>query len=157
MAASGRQSDDRIATNRKAYHDYTVLEKIEAGIVLTGTEVKSVRAGHITLTGGFVQIEKGQAILHEVNISPYECGNQFNHEPQRKRVLLLHRNEIDQLQAATDRKGHTLVPLAVYFKRGYAKIQIGICRGKDSRDKRQDLKQKDAKREIDREIRRNRG
>ena len=157
MAASGRQPDDRVATNRKAFHDYTVLEKFEAGIVLTGTEVKSVRASNVTLTGGYAQIINGQAILHDVTISPYECGNVHNHEPTRDRVLLLHRREIDQLQAATDRQGCTLIPLAMYFKRGFAKVQIGVCKGKDARDKRHDLKKKDAKREIDREIRRNRG
>ena len=87
MAAAGRQSDNHVASNRKAFHDYTVLEKFEAGIVLTGTEVKSVRAGNVTLTGGFAQITNGQAILHDVNISPYECGNQFNHETTRERVV----------------------------------------------------------------------
>lgn len=157
MAASSRQHNDRVASNRKAFHDYTVLEKFEAGIVLTGTEIKSVRDNNVTLTGGFALITNGQAVLHDVTISRYENGNMFNHEPTRNRTLLLHRREIDDLQAATDRQGCTLIPLAMYFKRGYAKVQIGVCKGKDSRDKRHDLKKKDAKREMNREIRNNRG
>lgn len=141
-----------IATNRKAFHDFAVLETFEAGIALHGTEVKSLREGHITLTGNHVRIEKGEAILYGVKIEPYTFGNQFNHEPARPRRLLLHRREIRQLQAAAEQQGSTLIALKCYFRRQKVKIEVGICRGRKAADKREVLKRKTADREAQRAI-----
>ena len=146
------QRDGRVATNRKALHEYFVLDRIEAGIELLGTEVKSVRAGHVTLTGGFADIEGRQAVLRDVYIAPYECGNRFNHEPTRARRLLLGRKEIDRLGAKIAQKGFTLVPLNMYFRKRWAKVEIGLCRGKQDMDKRESLKRKVADRETRRAI-----
>ncbi len=141
-----------IATNRKAYHDYEVLDRLEAGLALFGTEVKSLRLGHVTLTGSHVQIVKGQAFLHGVTIEPYTYGNRFNHEADRPRRLLLHRREILGLQSASERQGHTLVALRLYFRRQRVKVEIGICRGRKTADKREVLKQKSADREAARAV-----
>ena len=141
-----------ITTNRKAFHDFSVLEKLEAGIALQGTEVKSLREGHITLTGNHVRIEHGEAILYGVKIEPYSFGNRFNHDPSRPRRLLLHKREIRHLQAASEQQGSTLIALKCYFRRQKVKVEIGICRGRKAADKREVLKRKTADREAQRAI-----
>lgn len=142
-----------IADNRKARHDYHIHESYEAGIVLTGTEVKSLRAGKANLKDAYARIENAELMLHNMHISPYDAGNRFNHEPLRNRKLLMHRSEIDKLIGKTQEKGYTLVPLKMYFTHGIAKIQIGLVTGKKNYDKRQDMAERDAKREMDREFR----
>lgn len=136
-----------IATNRKAFHDYEVLERVEAGVALQGTEVKSLRAGHVSLTGAYVDISGGQAWLHGLTIEPYRFGNRFNHEPDRARRLLLHRREILKLQVQSDRQGYTLVLLKLYFRHQRVKAEIGVCRGRKMADKREVLKKKTADRD----------
>jgi SsrA-binding protein len=147
-SASDKKRDDKVATNRKAFHDFFVLDRIEAGLELLGTEVKSVRAGHVTLTGGFAMLEGRQMVLRDVYIAPYECGNRYNHEPTRPRRLLLSRKEIDRLASKVDQKGVALVPLSMYFRKRWAKVELGICRGKQDPDKRESLRRKDADRET---------
>lgn len=142
-----------VADNRKARHDYHIHESYEAGLVLTGTEVKSLRAGKANLKDAYARIEYGELLLHNMHISPYDAGNRFNHEPLRVRKLLMHRSEIDKLMGKTQEKGYTLVPLKLYFTKGIAKIQIGLVTGKKNYDKRQDMAERDAKREIDRAFR----
>ena len=142
-----------VADNRKARHDYHVHESYEAGIVLTGTEVKSLRAGKANLKDAYARIENLELMLHNMHISPYDPGNRFNHEPLRNRKLLMHRSEIDKLIGKTQEKGYTLVPLKLYFTHGIAKIQIGLVTGKKNYDKRQDMAERDAKRDMDREFR----
>lgn len=149
MAATGTK---KIVTNRKAFRDYEILERVEAGIELCGTEVKSARNGHVRLDGSFARIDGRQVWLTDARIEPYDHGNQFNHDPVRARRLLLHRNEIRRLTEHAERQGHTLVPLSMYFKRGILKVELGICRGKASRDKRDDMKEKTADREAERAI-----
>ena len=150
--AAPDQSSKPIAVNRKARHDYFVIEAYEAGIELRGTEVKSIRASNISLAGGFARIEEGDVILRNVAISPYEFGNRFNHPSDRPRRLLLHRNQIHRLQAQTELKGHTLVPLSVYLKKGLVKVELGLCKGKQHQDKRETLRRKTADREAARAI-----
>jgi len=145
-----------IASNRRARHDYTIEDTVEAGLVLTGTEVKSLRAGRATLTEGFGQITSNEAWLHGVHIPVYTQGTWTNHEPRRTRKLLLHRREIDKLASAIHERGLTLVPLSLYFSGGKVKIELALARGKRAYDKRQDLAKRDAAREIDRELRRRR-
>lgn len=142
-----------ISDNRKAYHDYFVEEKLEAGIILTGTEIKSIRNGRVNLKDSYARIENGEVWLHQMHISPYEQGNRFNHEPLRKRKLLLNRSEIIKLVGKVQQQGLTLIPTKIYLKRGMAKIEIGVCRGKKNYDKRQDIAERDAKREIERHFR----
>ncbi|KRL61367.1 SsrA-binding protein SmpB [Latilactobacillus fuchuensis] len=137
-----------IAQNKKAGHDYSILETFEAGLVLTGTEIKSVRKGKINLRDGFARVRNGEAYLENVHISPYEQGNQFNHDPLRNRKLLLHRKEIDKLVGITKNKGITIVPLKVYLKHGFAKVLIGVGQGKHEYDKRETLKRKEQDREM---------
>ncbi|MGI8531947.1 MAG: SsrA-binding protein SmpB [Geodermatophilaceae bacterium] len=137
-----------IAQNRKARHDYTVLEEVEAGLVLTGTEVKSLRAGRASLVDGFATIDGGEIFLHGVHIPEYTQGTWTNHEPRRVRKLLLHKAEIARLIGKTRESGLTLVPLQLYFKDGKVKVQLALARGKRSYDKRQDLATRDANREI---------
>ncbi|KRN77694.1 SsrA-binding protein SmpB [Weissella minor] len=146
--------NDALATNRKARHDYNIGETMEAGIELTGTEIKSIRAGRITIADGFVQIRQNQAWLENVNISPFEQGNQFNHEPLRSRRLLLHKQQINQLAEAVSQKGKTVIPLKVYIKRGFAKVLIGIATGKHNYDKRETLKRRDQERDLQRAMKR---
>lgn len=144
----------KIATeNRKARHDYHIHETYEAGLVLTGTEVKSLRAGKANLKDSYARIENGEVMLHNMHISPYDQGNRFNHEPLRTRKLLMHRYEIVKLIGKTKEKGYTLVPIKIYFTRGRAKLELGLATGKKLYDKRQDLAAKDAKREVDRAFR----
>ena len=142
-----------VADNRKARHDYHIHESYEAGIVLTGTEVKSLRAGKANLKDAYARIENLELMLHNMHISPYDAGNRFNHEPLRNRKLLMHRSEIDKLIGKTQEKGYTLVPLKLYFTHGIAKVQLGLVTGKKNYDKRQDMAERDAKREMDREFR----
>ena len=142
-----------ISENRRARHDYFVEEKIEAGIILTGTEIKSIRAGRVNLKDGFAEVLDGEMWLNAVHISPYEQGNRFNHEPLRRRKLLLHRSEIVKLAAKVQKQGMTLIPLKIYLVRGMAKLELGLCRGKKLYDKRDDMAARDARREIDRSLR----
>jgi SsrA-binding protein len=145
-----------IASNRRARHDYAIEDTVEAGLVLTGTEVKSLRAGRATLTEGFGQITNNEAWLHGVHIPQYTQGTWTNHEPRRIRKLLLHRREIDKIASSIQERGLTLVPLSLYFSGGKVKIELALARGKRAYDKRQDLAKRDAAREIDRELRRRR-
>lgn len=143
----------KIATeNRKARHDFHIHEVFETGMVLTGTEVKSLRAGKANLKDSFAQIRDGEITLHNMHISPYEEGNIFNHEPLRPRKLLMHKAEIIKLFSQTREKGFTLVPLKIYFKKGKAKLELGLASGKKNYDKRQDLAERTAKREMDRAL-----
>lgn len=142
----------KLAANRKIFRDYLVLERFETGIELRGTEVKSIRNGHVSLAGGFARVEDGQVVLYNINILPYEHGNRFNHEPDRPRRLLLHRREINRLQVQTEQKGYALIPLSVYLKRGLIKIEMGLCKGKRRGDKREALRRKMAERETARAI-----
>ncbi len=153
MAASSGKSAGKIS-NRKAFHDYTVLERYQCGIELLGTEIKSIREGEVTLTGGFAMVENGEMWLRDVYIKPYVCGNRHNHEPTRPRKLLLHKREILKLDGFVSRDGHALIPLNIHFKRGYAKLELGVCKGKQQQDKRQDLKKREADRSAAREMRR---
>ncbi len=141
-----------IANNKKAYHDYFILEKYEAGLSLVGTEVKSLRAGKCSIKEAYVRIENGEVFVVGMNISPYEQGNIFNRDPLRVRKLLLHKSEINKLVGDTAEKGITIMPLQVYFKDGRAKIEIGLAKGKKNYDKRQDIAKKDARREVEREF-----
>ncbi|HYT14037.1 MAG TPA: SsrA-binding protein SmpB [Candidatus Nitrosopolaris sp.] len=147
-----RQRD--VAVNRRAYHDYFIDEKLEAGIMLTGPEVKSVRNGRTNLRDGFVRIDGNAAWLENVHISPYEQANLMNDEPLRPRKLLLHRKEISSLIGKVRQKGYTLIPLRVYFSRNHAKVEVGLARGKRQYDKREAIAERDAKREIARAMRR---
>ena len=141
-----------VANNKKAYHDYFVDEKIEAGLVLHGTEVKSLRMGKCSIKESFIRIENGEMFVYGMHISPYEKGNIFNKDPLRVKKLLLHKSEINKLTGKIKEKGFTIVPLQVYFKDGKAKMEIGLCRGKKLYDKRQDIAQKDMKREAEKEF-----
>ena len=145
-----------IARNRRARFDYRIEDTYEAGLVLTGTEVKSLRAGRASLTDGFAQISDGEVWLHNVHIPEYTQGTWTNHEPRRIRKLLLHRKEIEKLSSRTAEQGLTLVPLSLYFKDGKAKVELGLGRGKRTYDKRHDLASRDAAREMDRALRRRR-
>lgn len=142
-----------VALNRKARHDYTIEETLEAGIALTGTEIKSVREGHVSLQDAYARIERGEAWLVGVHVAPWSGGNRYNHEPRRERKLLLHRTQIDQLVGKTRAKGLTLVPLAMYFNdRGRAKIELGLARGKKNYDRRRDIAARDARRDMERDM-----
>ena len=142
----------KIASNRKAFHDYQVLDKYEAGIELRGTEVKSLRLGHVSMIGSYAQIQGEQIILEGLTIQPYEFGNRFNHDSDRPRKLLLHKREILRLKAEVEQKGNSLIPLKIYFKNRKVKVEIGTCRGKKLVDKRETLKRKTADREAARAI-----
>lgn len=150
MAHKEEEAGRPVATNRKARHEYAVLDTIEAGLVLTGTEVKSIRQGNVNLADGFARMDRGEVWLEGVHISPYKQGSNANVDPVRKRKLLLHRREIRKLQSRLTETGVTLVPLSLYFKGNVAKVQLGLCRGKRAYDKRQAI----AKREADRSLRR---
>ncbi len=150
MASSTETPDRLIAQNRRASHDYVILETIEAGLVLAGTEVKSLRVGKASLAESWATIESGEAWVMQMHIPPYEQGNRWNLDPVRKRKLLLHRPEIQKLQKAVAQKGLTLVPLKLYFSNGHAKLLLGIAKGKKTHDKRAAVAERDAKREMDR-------
>ena len=142
--------DKTVAVNRRARHEYAVEETLEAGIALTGTEIKSIRAGRVNLAEAYARIEKGEAWLIGAHIAPYEQGNRNNHEPTRTRKLLLHRDQIAELLGRTQAKGFTLVPLKLYIRNGMAKLEIGVARGKKAYDKRRTIAERDARRELER-------
>jgi SsrA-binding protein len=146
-------SDRVFASNRRAYHDYHVLENVEAGLVLTGTEVKSIRAGKVQLREGYARIERGEAWLHNTHVATYDQGNRYNHEPMRPRKLLLHRGEIARLASKSREAGLTLVPLRLYDRRGHLKLELGLVKGKRQYDKRQALAERESRRDIERAIR----
>lgn len=146
------QEGKLVANNKKAYHDYFIEDKIETGIVLHGTEVKSLRMGKCSVKEAFIRIENGEVFVYGMHISPYEKGNIFNKDPLRVRKLLLHKQEISKLAGKLAEKGYTLVPLQVYFKDGRAKVEIGLAKGKKLYDKRQDIAKKDQRRESEREF-----
>jgi len=145
---------ETVATNRKARHEYEILDTIEAGLVLAGAEVKSLRAGHCSLEDGFAVVRRGEAILKGVHISPYEHATQGSVDPIRDRRLLLHRMEIRRLTKQLEERGFTLVPLRLYFKRGYAKVELGLARGKHTYDKRRKLRDDDVKRRTEEAMKR---
>jgi len=142
-----------IASNRKARHEYHIDEKLEAGLVLTGTEVKSLREGRVNLQDAYCTVAEGEMVMVNCHISPYSHGNLSNHDPLRPRKLLMRRREIDRWRKAAEQKGYTIVPLKLYFRRGYAKVEIGLARGKKLYDKRADLSERETKRRLDRAMR----
>ncbi|MBU5675455.1 SsrA-binding protein SmpB [Alkaliphilus sp. MSJ-5] len=150
MASKGRKL---IAANKKARHDYFIEETFETGIVLVGTEVKSIRQGKVNIKDGYARVENSEVFLYNVHISPYEKGNIFNKDPLRVRKLLLHKSEIRKLIGYVQQKGYTLIPLSFYLKDGLIKVELGIGIGKKNYDKRQDIAKKDAERRIDKELR----
>ncbi len=141
-----------VLNNKKAYHNFNIFEKYDAGIVLTGTEIKSIRAGKANLKDSFAKIEKGEVWLHSMHISPYEMGNRYNHEPERKRKLLLTKQEIIKITNKIKQEDYTIVPLKIYFSKGWAKVQIGLAKGKKLHDKRESTAKKDVKRQIERTL-----
>lgn len=143
---------ETVALNRKARHNYTISDTFEAGLVLTGTEIKSIRAGKANLSDAYARVEKGEAWLVGAHIAPYEAGNRHNHEPKRDRKLLLHRSEIDELMGRAAAKGLTVVPLRLYISRGRAKIELGLAKGKQLYDRRRDIADRDSRRDMEREI-----
>ncbi|MDX8360659.1 MULTISPECIES: SsrA-binding protein SmpB [Bacillaceae] len=142
-----------ISQNKKAYHDYFIEETYETGIVLQGTEIKSIRAGRVNLKDAFARVQNGEVFLHNMHVSPYEQGNRYNHDPLRTRKLLLHKKEISKLIGYTKENGYAIVPLKLYLKNGFAKVLLGLGKGKKKYDKREDLKKKEAKREVERAFR----
>ncbi len=150
--AKKRNNQNVKATNRKARHEYDILDTVEAGMVLKGTEIKSIRDSRINIQDGFASVENGELYLFNVHISPYEAGNRYNVDPLRKRKLLMHQNEINKLNREVQQAGMTLVPLKVYIKNGFAKILIGLAKGKKQHDKREDLKRREQERDIDRAL-----
>ena len=147
-----KESVKQIASNRKAFHDYFIEEKYEAGIELAGTEVKSIRLGNANLKDSFCAVKDGEMFLYGMHVSPYEKGNIFNKDPLRNRRLLMHKREILRLEQLVQRDGYSLVPLSLYFKNSRVKVQIGLCKGKKLYDKRASAAVRDAKREMDREM-----
>ena len=143
-----------VTVNRKAYHDYIIEDSIEAGIVLTGTEIKSIREGRVNLSDAYAKTEGGELWLHGVHIAQYSCASVYNHDPKRPRKLLLHRKELIHLTRKRDQAGNTLVPLKLYLKKGLAKIELGVAKGKKLYDKRETLRRKETNREMDRAIKR---
>ncbi|AJA48880.1 SsrA-binding protein [Clostridium pasteurianum DSM 525 = ATCC 6013] len=150
--AKKNKTNNTLAENRKARHDYFIEESIESGIELVGTEVKSIRQGKANLKDSYAEINNGEVFMCNVHISPYEKGNIFNKDPLRKRKLLLHKVEIRKLEAYTSQKGYTLVPLSLYLKNGRVKVQLSVAKGKKDYDKRDTMLEKAAKREIDRQM-----
>jgi SsrA-binding protein len=144
---------ETVALNRKARHNYTISDTFEAGLVLTGTEIKSIRAGKANLSDAYARVEKGEAWLMNAHIAPFEQGNRYNHEPRRDRKLLLRRTEIDQLMGKAAAKGLTVVPLRLYINdKGRAKIELGLAKGKQLYDRRRDLAERQSRRELEREL-----
>ena len=152
MAGNNGHQNPTVADNRKARHDYFIEESFEAGLALTGTEIKSVRAGKANIANAYARIEKGEAWLIGADIAPFEQGNRYNHDPKRNRKLLLHRREIDELLGRAQQKGQTIVPLRLYLHHGKAKIELGLARGKQLHDRRRDIADRDARRDIAREL-----
>ena len=144
---------ETVALNRKARHNYTITDTFEAGIVLTGTEIKSVRAGKVTLSDAYARVERGEAWLMNAHIAQFDQGNRYNHEPRRDRKLLLHRDEIDSLLGKAAQKGLTVVPLRLYISdKGRAKVELGLAKGKQLHDRRRDIAERQSKREVEREL-----
>lgn len=144
---------ETVALNRKARHNYTITDTFEAGLVLTGTEIKSIRAGKANLSDAYARVEKGEAWLIGAHIAPFEQGNRYNHEPRRDRKLLLHRTEIDQLMGRAAAKGLTVVPLRLYLTdKGRAKVELGLARGKQLHDRRRDIAERQSRRDVEREL-----
>lgn len=150
--ASNKEAMKLVANNKKAYHDYFIEETCEAGIVLHGTEVKSMRMGKCSIKESFIKIENGEVYVYGMHVSPYDKGNIFNKDPLRIRKLLLHKVQINKLAGKLAEKGYTLVPLKVYFKDGKAKVELGLAKGKKLYDKRQDIAKKDQQREVEKEF-----
>jgi len=151
MAIKQDSTNTTVGSNRKAFHDYSIEEKIEAGLILKGTEVKSLREGRVNLREGYATVVKGKAVLHNCHIGEYSHGNIMNHEPLRPRPMLLHKKQIEKLAEKVKLKGLTLVPLRIYFNsRGIAKVELGLARGKKNYDKRETVKKREAGREMDR-------
>ena len=149
---TNKEARKLVCNNKKAYHDYFVEEKFEAGIALAGTEVKSLRLGKCSIKESFIRINSGEVFVYGMHISPYEMGNIFNKDPLRPKKLLLHKSEILKLTSQTTEKGYTLIPLEVYFKDGRAKLEFGLCKGKKLYDKREDIAKKDERRANEREF-----
>lgn len=145
-----------IAVNRRARHNYHIEETVEGGLVLTGTEVKALRAGRASLQEAFARVERGEVWLYHMHIPPYEAGNIFNHDPLRTRKVLLHQREVSRLLGKAQQKGYTLIPMRLYFKRGFAKVELAVARGKREYDKRETIARREAQREIERAVRRRR-
>lgn len=148
-----KKSDRTVVVNRRAHFDYEISNQVEAGLVLTGTEIKSIRAGKVNLREAYARIENGEAWVHNLHISQYDQGNRYNHEPLRPRKLLLHHDQIEELKERSAQKGFTLVPLRLYLKKGRAKLEVGVGRGKKQYDKRDSISERESKREIDRAVR----
>src|SRR5947209_2493949 len=146
MAIKDREAVKVVASNRRAFHDYFIDDRIEAGLVLTGTEIKSIREGRVNLREGYARITNGEIWLHNVHIAPYEHGNRYNHEPMRDRKLLMHRDEIDSLVGKVRQRGYTIIPLQIHLKHGRAKVELGLGRGKKQYDKRAAIAERDARR-----------
>ena len=142
-----------VTTNRRARYEYHIEETLEAGLVLQGTEVKSLREGRVNLQDAYCTVQSGEMVMMNCHISPYSHGNQFNHDPLRPRTLLLHRRQIEKWQKALEQKGYTIVPLKVYFKHGFAKVEIGLAKGKKLYDKRTDIAERETKRRLERVMR----
>lgn len=151
-----RENTKTIAVNKKAWHDYFIVESLEVGVELVGTEVKSIRKGGVNLKEGWCSIENGEVWVKQMHISPYEQGNVFNKDPLRERKLLLHKSEINRLYGLMKQQGFTLIPLSLYFKGSRVKLQLGLCKGKKLYDKRDDAARRDAGREIDRAMKEHR-
>jgi SsrA-binding protein len=148
-----KQVTETVAVNRKARHNYLISDTFEAGLVLRGTEIKSIRAGKVNLADAYARVERGEAWLMNAHIAPYEAGNRWNHEPRRDRKLLLHRNEIDQLMGRAAAKGLTIVPLRLYISdSGRAKVELGLAKGKQLHDRRRDIAERQSRRDIEREL-----
>ncbi len=154
MTDASASADRLVAQNRKARHDYAILDTLETGLVLAGTEVKSLRNGKASLQESWATIEGGEVFVYQLHIPPYEQGNRWNLDPVRKRKLLAHRSEIEKLRKAIEQKGHTLIPLKLYFTKGRAKLLIGVAKGRKTHDKREAIAERDARREMDRARRR---
>ena len=149
----GKESVKIIANNKKAWHDYFIEEKYEAGIELAGTEVKSIRAGTLNLKDSYCTVQDGELFVHSMHISPYEHGNIFNRDPDRDRRLLMHKREIRKLHDLQKQDGYALIPLSLYFKDSRVKVELGLCKGKKTYDKRDAIAKRDAKREMERAVR----
>ncbi len=153
MRTMGKDTIKTIAQNKKARHDYFIETAFEAGIALSGTEVKSIRLGSVNLKDSYAEVSKGEVLVHNMHISPYEKGNIFNKDPMRNRKLLLHKYEINKLIGYVQQKGYTLIPLSVYLKGSLVKVELAVAKGKLLHDKRHDIAERDAKREIERQFR----
>lgn len=152
MRVNARGGTKVVATNRRATHDYFIDDRIEAGLVLTGTEIKSIRAGRVNLRESYARVDAGEAWLMNAHIAPYEQGNRYNHEPLRPRKLLLHKQQIASLLGQARQRGYTIIPLQLYLKDGRAKVELGLARGKREYDKRESIAKRDAEREIARHV-----